>query len=158
MTERPLAKRNLPRVGKIPAFSFRVQIDHMTGMHYVEARQGNHYAGHFDFNLEGRWMYVHYGTLKFSSAESLSEWSSCTKGPAIEVAEQSRAHLRGIGSSLVSLALSWGKRKGLLGMKIIQPRTPTFWRKLKFAPDGKDLVFYFATQRILPIRIRPKVS
>jgi len=140
-------------------FSFRLKLDPMTRMNYVQIFHNQRPIGHFDFNMDHSFMSVRYGTWEtsedYSSAQgSYSEWStSCLKGPAIEVEQEYRERYRGLGSAMVTFALNWGRQEGLLGMRILDPRTPDFWKKLGFTPEGKDLVFDFSTHRIPPYKI-----
>jgi hypothetical protein len=123
--------------------------------HYITVSQAKHEVGHFDFYVGKGELQVRYGTFATSpDGESYSEWSSsCLKTLAIEVENVWRTRYRGIGSSLVSLALQWGRHKGLDRMLIIKPRTPAFWLKLRFVWQGEDLAFYFATMRTPLARI-----
>lgn len=111
---------------------------------------GHEFIGHFDFSIMQKWMEVQYGAFLTSHPhESYQDWLyGCLKATAIEVHPHYRNRYRGIGRTLVSHSLYWGKGQGLKGMKIINPRTPNFWKKLNFVYNGPDQVFIFGKMRI----------
>jgi hypothetical protein len=131
----------------------------MAQMKYVLAFRGKQEVGHFDFteNVNNGWLNVRYGTFATSAENSYSEWAdSYQRDMAIKVDKECRTDHRGLGSALVSISLYYGKKKGLIGMRIIEPNTPAFWRKLGFVEDGNDLIFNFSNQAIPLVRIKQR--
>jgi hypothetical protein len=129
--------RRILRASNGKLFHFQLHQDPMTrGMRFIQVSQEGKGVGHFDFEVSRRWLEVLYGTFATSLEQSYTEWAySCLKDPAIEV------------------FAPWGRHQKLLGMKIIRPNIPKFWKKFQFVWEDKDLVFYFASMRTPHARI-----
>jgi len=144
---------------KTHGFQFKIHADGMSMMNYVEALQAGKRVGHLDFSVIGKWMLARYGCFATSREDSLAEWSNSTmKDIAIEVENEIRGKFRGVGSTMVSVALIYARKKGLEGMRIVNsnPKTRPFWEKLGFIHQGDDMLLSFKTQNIPAIDIRRK--